>query len=91
MAARESGDAKEILRDVWRAADDEERDPNADTGLEGAKVCRNMVGVSFEGMVSEGTDLRTAWRAKLADEGKLGESSVHDLIFKPSDADRESR
>jgi hypothetical protein len=75
----DSSDAKEVLRDVWRAADEEPREQ--DDGPDAAKVCRNMVGVSFEGMVSDGTDLRTAWRAKLADEGKLGESNLHDLIF----------
>lgn len=90
MTGSDPTNAREILRDVWQAADDT-REPDDLAAPDAAKVCRNMVGVSFEGMVSEGTDLRTAWHAKLVDEGKLGESTVADLIFRAKPAAQESR
>ncbi|NIR41617.1 MAG: hypothetical protein GWN79_27015, partial [Actinobacteria bacterium] len=32
------------------------------------KTCRNMVGISFEGLADSGTDLATAWRTTLERE-----------------------
>jgi hypothetical protein len=53
--------------------------------FEGAptKQCRNMVGVSFDGMAEPGADLRSAWRERLAAEGKLatGGATVRDLVL----------
>ncbi|MDX1450687.1 MAG: hypothetical protein R3246_16685, partial [Acidimicrobiia bacterium] len=34
------------------------------------KTCKNMVGISFDGMADSGTDLQSAWRATLEREGK---------------------
>lgn len=47
------------------------------------KQCRNMAGVTFEGFGPEGMDLRTAWRTRLAAEGKLhaGNGTVRDLVL----------
>lgn len=47
------------------------------------KVCRNMKGITFDGFAEEGTDLRTAWRDRLAREGKLVEDaeSIRDLVL----------
>jgi hypothetical protein len=42
-----------------------------------------MVDVSFDGLAEPGTDLRDAWRDRLAREGKLAAStgSVRDLVL----------
>lgn len=73
-------EAVEILRSVWssdaateRAVVDEDCGPT--------KTCRNMRHVSFDGMAEPGSDLGTAWRERLASEGKLGGSSLADLIL----------
>ncbi|HWL41471.1 MAG TPA: hypothetical protein VNQ73_00910 [Ilumatobacter sp.] len=71
---------QDVLRDVWAAN-------GAEDGLEldcgPTKQCRNMVGVSFDAMAPAGTDLRQAWRARLAAEGKLatGGGTVRDLVL----------
>lgn len=73
--------ARQVLRSVWEvqgnpAAElDEECNPN--------KSCKNMQGITFDGFAEEGTDLRTAWREKLAREGKLNTSngSIRDLVL----------
>jgi hypothetical protein len=77
----ESEKARQVLRSVWEVQGnpaselDEECNPN--------KVCKNMNGVTFDGFAEEGTDLRTAWREKLAREGKLNNSgsSIRELIL----------
>jgi hypothetical protein len=58
---------------VERAVVDEDCGPT--------KTCRNMKHVSFDGMAEPGSDLRTAWRERLASEGKLGGSSLADLVL----------
>ena len=76
-----SGDqAGAVLRDVW-AATDATADPDLDCGP--TKQCRNMVGVSFDAMAEPGTDLRQAWRDRLAAEGKLatGAGTVRELVL----------
>lgn len=65
----------------------QEQTPAAGTELDldcgPTKQCRNMVGVTFDGFGPEGTDLRTAWRDRLAAEGKLntGGGSVRELVL----------
>lgn len=51
------------------------------------KTCRNMVGISFDGFADSDTDLQSAWRATLAQEGKLSENgtSLRDLVLGPHD------
>ena len=75
----ESDQAAEVLRAIWQSAPDsvEELDSECNPN----KVCRNMKDVSFDGFAEEGVDLGTAWRNKLAREGKLGNSSLADLVF----------
>jgi hypothetical protein len=74
----------EVLRAVW-AAGGQGADAvvDADDGCGPQKTCRNMVGVSFDGWAEPGSDLRAAWRDRLAREGKLDTSGqgVRDLVF----------
>lgn len=73
--------ARQVLRSIWEVQGDpaveldEECSPN--------KACKNMQGITFDGFAEDGTDLRTAWREKLAREGKLNGSSgsIRDLVF----------
>ncbi len=78
----QSENAGEVLRSIWQQNSeqlvelDEECNPN--------KVCRNMKEVSFEGFGDEGTDVASAWKAKLAREGKLNTgNTIADLVFGP--------
>jgi hypothetical protein len=52
------------------------------------KVCRNVVGMSFDGFAAPGTDLRSAWRETLEREGKLSgdNASLRELVLGPQDA-----
>ncbi len=76
----DSQQASDVLRDVW-AAPDQAAAGELECGP--TKQCRNMVGVSFDGFGPEGTDLRQAWRARLAAEGKLatGAGTVRELVL----------
>ena len=74
-------EAVEVLRAVWAA------DPTSDADLDEVcgpqKTCKNMKGVTFDGFAEPGSDLRGAWRDRLAREGKLhtdGES-IRDLVL----------
>jgi hypothetical protein len=76
----QSENAGEVLRSIWQQNSeqlvelDEECNPN--------KVCRNMKEVSFEGFGDEGSDVASAWKAKLAREGKLNTgNTIADLVF----------
>jgi hypothetical protein len=77
--------AVQVLRSVWAAEATAEGPSRAE--LEEAcgptKVCRNMKLVSFDGMAEPGSDLRDAWRERLAREGKLNTSggSIRDLVL----------
>lgn len=75
----------EVLRAVWSA------DPGALSELDDecgpTKTCRNMRDFTFEGMAEPGADLGQTWRDKLRREGKLGASSLRDLL-QPRDGDR---
>jgi hypothetical protein len=71
-----------VLRAVWSAEGQTSADLDEACGRH-QKTCKNMKHVSFDGMAEPGSDLRAAWREKLAREGKLGPagSSVRDLVF----------
>ncbi len=78
--SQESQEAGEALRNIWQGNPanlvelDEECNPN--------KACRNMKDVNYEGFGGEGVDVATAWKAKLAREGKLATGgSIADLVF----------
>ena len=45
------------------------------------KTCKNMVGISFDGMAEDGSDPAKAWREQLEREGKLATSSLRDLVL----------
>ena len=78
-------DVRDVLRSVWAAQGESSKDfdTDFDTDCSPTKSCKNMVGVSFDGLAEPGSDLRTAWREKLAREGKLSNSggSIRDLIL----------
>ena len=63
-------DVRDVLRAVWAATGEASKDFDDDCSP--TKACKNMVGVSFDGLAEPGSDLRSAWRDKLA----RGQSSV---------------
>jgi hypothetical protein len=71
----------DVLRALW-SAKPEDGEQLAET-LPEAKACRNMKNISFDGMADPGSDLREAWRERLAREGKLSTSgdSIRDLVL----------
>jgi hypothetical protein len=75
-------DAVEVLRAVWAADGQDGADLDEACGTQ--KPCKNMKHVSFDGLAEPGTDLRTAWRERLAREGKLSSSggTVRDLVLR---------
>jgi hypothetical protein len=76
-------DPAEVLRAVWAAQGKNTDELDEDCGP--TKTCRNMKDVSFDGLAEPGSDLRSAWRDKLAREGKLNTSgaSIRDLVLGP--------
>lgn len=73
-------DGRDVLRSIWAAEGqavdlDEDCSPN--------KSCRNMKDVTFDGYAEPGSDLGSAWRAKLAREGKLSPSgeTIRELVL----------
>jgi hypothetical protein len=74
-------DAGAVLRTVWHAKGEPAEE--LDEVLRPQKPCRNMKDVSFDGLAEPGTDLRQAWRDRLAREGKLSSAggSVRDLVL----------
>jgi hypothetical protein len=81
-----SKDAVEVLRAVW-AVDGQDADDLEDL-CGPQKSCKNMVGVSFDGLAGPGADLKSAWRDKLAREGKLSTTgnSIRDLVLGSSNS-----
>jgi hypothetical protein len=72
-------DAGQVLKGIWQQSADAHEELDAECGP--TKACRNMKDVTFEGFAEDGGDIATAWRNTLAREGKLGSSSVADLIY----------
>jgi hypothetical protein len=72
-----------VLRDVWSAQGQAAEDLEEACGT--TKSCKKMADVGFDGLAVDG-DLRGAWRAQLAREGKLDADagSVRDLIIGPA-------
>ena len=74
----------EVLREVWSARGQTAEDVEEACG--GTKSCKRMSDVGFDGLADETDgDLRLAWRAQLAREGKLNQDtgSVRDLVLGP--------
>jgi hypothetical protein len=69
-----------VLRDVWSAQGQAAEDLDEARGT--TKSCKKMADVGFDGLAADG-DLRGAWRAQLAREGKLDADagSVRDLVM----------
>ncbi|HVB43142.1 MAG TPA: hypothetical protein VNF47_10610 [Streptosporangiaceae bacterium] len=78
---RQADEAVEVLREVWTAHGQASTD--LDEVLKPQKSCKNMQNVGFDGLAGPDGDLRSAWRAKLQREGKLGTASgsVRDLVL----------
>ncbi len=68
----------EVLRGIWQQ--DAANLQDLDAECSPTKVCRNMKDVTFDGYAEEGGDVKAAWRNTLAQEGKLGTSSLADLV-----------
>lgn len=68
---------------MWSTPDDDQVLLDADCSP--TKSCRNMVGVSFDGLAEPGTDLTSAWRSRLEREGKVqeGAGTIRELILGP--------
>jgi len=82
----QSDDARDVLRAVWAAQGEGSADLDDDCSP--TKSCKNMQNVSFDGLAEPGSDLRGAWRERLAREGKLSTSggTVRDLVFGPAES-----
>lgn len=77
----QSDEALEVLRAVWSEQGQTAADLDPAAGA--ARSCKRMANVSFDGLAGEDGDLRAAWRARLAREGKLNTApgaSVADLV-----------
>jgi hypothetical protein len=70
----------DLLQSVWDVAHEH---AGLDEDCSPTKACRNMKEVTFDGYAEPGSDLGSAWRDRLAREGKLNESggSVRDLVL----------
>jgi hypothetical protein len=84
---RAGEDALTVLRGIWAAQRRRGADPDDMPGA--PRICKNLEDVGFGGMGGaatagpDGEDLRAAWRARLAREGKLapGARSVRELVL----------
>lgn len=89
------GEALPVLRGIWKAQHRSMADIEAPSTT---KVCKNMKNIGFGGIANDGADsdstagpvrddLRTAWRDRLAREGKIvpGARSLRDLVMGPSE------
>ena len=79
----QADDVRDVLRAVWAAQGQSGGDLDEDCSP--TKACRNMSSVTFDGFAEPGSDLRAAWRDRLAREGKLSDSdaSIRDLVLGP--------
>lgn len=65
--------ALSVLQDIWQVSGQTAEDLPQGHG----KTCKNLRHVGFDEVDD---DLRTAWRAKLEREGKLGDGTLADLL-----------
>jgi hypothetical protein len=89
------GEALSVLRGIWTA----QRQTGADIDAPSStKVCKNMKNIGFGGIADGGADgdstagpvgedLRSAWRDRLAREGKIapGATTLRDLVLGASE------
>ena len=71
---------------MWAAQDETGSDLDEDCSP--TKNCKNMRDITFDGYAESGSDLTSAWRDKLAREGKLSTSggSIRDLVLGPPES-----
>lgn len=71
-------DALGVLRGIWAA----QGQTSADLDDCDTKACKRMADINFDGLAAGDEDLRTAWRSRLAREGKLNTAggTVADLV-----------
>jgi hypothetical protein len=70
-------DGVTVLRAIWTARGEHGPDMRAEIGAGTGKVCRRLKDVGA-GPVDD--DQRAAWRALLAREGKLGATTVGEIV-----------
>jgi hypothetical protein len=84
----ETGEALDVLRNVWRSRGQSAADLIDPSGEE--KSCTRMsdAGVGYEDFAAGEEDLNAAWRARLEREGKLNRSggTVRDLVMGSAEA-----
>jgi len=70
-----------VLRGIWAAQGQTSADLD-DAGGD-TRACQRMADINFDGMAADDEDLRTAWRSRLAREGKLSTAggTVRDLVL----------
>ncbi len=68
-----------VLRGIWQGVPGHQVELDAECSP--TKVCRNMKDVTFDGYAENGGDIASAWKLTLEREGKLGGSSLGDLIL----------
>lgn len=80
----ETSAAKQLLQDIWQV--EGQALPVADD-CSPTKACKNAQDMNFDGFATEGMDIRSAWRERLAREGKLatGSGTIRDLVLGSSD------
>ena len=85
-ATEERTDERRVLRSIWAA---EGQRLDVDEDVSPTKACRNMKDVTFDGLAEPGSDLTSAWKDRLAREGKLSTSggSIRDLVLGPTTDD----
>lgn len=85
-ATEERTDERRVLRSIWAA---EGQRLDVDEDVSPTKACRNMKDVTFDGLAEPGSDLTSAWKDRLAREGKLSASggSIRDLVLGPTTDD----
>jgi hypothetical protein len=84
--SQQPDDALEVLRGVWGAQGQTSVDLDEACGT--TKSCQRMSDVGFDGLAGSDEDLRTAWRTRLAREGKLsaGGGTLRDLVLGPAES-----
>jgi hypothetical protein len=79
--SQQPDEALEVLRGVWAAQGQTSADLDEACGT--TKSCQRMSDVGFDGLADADEDLRTAWRTRLAREGKLNADggTIRDLVL----------
>jgi hypothetical protein len=83
----ESGEALDVLRNVWRSNGQSAADLDDPSGEQ--KSCKRMddAGVGYDDFGAGEQDIQAAWRNRLEREGKLDRSggSIRDLVIGPAE------